>query len=459
MISYQSKHRLFLFFFIFEKHILINCFSKAKFSQYWNSQSKYILISTERERNSLARTTSFFYSMGLLDVIIIGQDGIGLQAISYNPFEKEALERVYDIDLKKLITIEIAFPDKLKNLHKYQYKSVFIEEYPEIFYRKTQKNSIRLTGMSLIFIKTVTQHQNATAVLVCDSKIKGRDARLMNALKTKTTDLILNTHSLIEGKDANKFKLINTYETDGFCVMLPFPPRKSVFDFIMKPFDLWTWILIMLTVTCLVIVWHYLTQRSELPNPDTTWFVMFAFFAFFLSQGVRFHQNRLLQKILVQLMVMTTFILGNIYQSELTSYMLESRVGNKIASIDEMMSHNYTFQVDPLFMKKLNRSEAYVDLIARVSKLLVAPPREFENLASKRVGLIVSCNHVDLLYRDANVLGFSKDAVNYYYRVPGKLFPSYLSYITAPYSVLAYRLHEYSLRIHESGKVFFRGLV
>lgn len=63
----------------------------------------------------------------------------------------------------------------------------------------------------------------------------------------------------------------------------------------------------------------------------------------------------------------------------------------------------------------------------------------FQKLSAERVGLILTCNVVDLLFH------------NYYYRINEKLYSYYVRIPTSPNSVFAERFEELSLKIHESG--------
>jgi hypothetical protein len=68
--------------------------------------------------------------------------------------------------------------------------------------------------------------------------VAARKQKFIKAFKSNQVDLSLNTGIVIEQKDPEVIKLVNTFETDGFCVMLPYPERKSFFNYVMKPYDL-----------------------------------------------------------------------------------------------------------------------------------------------------------------------------------------------------------------------------
>jgi hypothetical protein len=71
----------------------------------------------------LASVSSFFYTLRILNVVFVGEKDNGdLEVVSYNPFESEAAKKVYEVDMKNGTTIDVVFPDKLKDLKGYKYK-------------------------------------------------------------------------------------------------------------------------------------------------------------------------------------------------------------------------------------------------------------------------------------------------------------------------------------------------
>jgi hypothetical protein len=423
--------------------------NSAEQSIYWNSKAKFIFISPYASRKILMQISSFFYSFGILDTIIISYKGKDMKTYSYNPFETTVDGRFYRIENRS--TIDDFYPDKLRNMKGYRYKVLFYNEYPMIFY-KNRKGT--LTGHAYKFLKNAAKHQNASIHLkyVKTSNLKHITDTFLESFNKGLVDLTLNTVKTVEDVE-NSIKQVNLFETDGFCILLPYPERRSFFKYFMEPFDLWTWIMIMATITSLVVVWHFLNKTTRHPNPNSAGYFLFSFIAFFIGQGAEFRDHRLIQKVLIQLMIMMTFILGNAYQSVLISMMSESRYGSPIMTIQETIDNNFSFYVDPTFMPMFNSSEQYQDLgekikgvTQRISLL------NYQELSDAKTGLILTCSAIDFLYSNTKIKSQMKNqAIDFFYRMPERFYTFYKQFSTAPHSFHAERLQEYSLRIHESG--------
>jgi hypothetical protein len=362
---------------------------------------------------------------------------------SYNPFGKGVENQFYEIDANST-KVKGYYADKLKNMNGYQYKVGAVNEFP-YFYVINQK----IKGMNWMLIREIARHQNAKIKLFY---LGGQDkyAKLRTKLSQRQIDLTIFTHTKLTEFDKS-MERINIFATDGFCALLPYPQRKSFFDFVLKPFDLWTWICIIATVFCLVLVWH-LSKHSN-RNTNSAGFFLFGFFAFFLGQGVEFRDLRRVQMLIVQLMIFFCFIFGNLYQSELISLMSESRYGERISTIQDMISSDYSFKVDPVFNHMIQISNDCLQQTLNISGTFMS--EHFHRLAevsANRSGIILTCKNVDSLYLNtAGILNVTQRTIDYFYRVPEKLYLFYVEFTTAPYSPFASRLQDYSLRFFESG--------
>jgi hypothetical protein len=427
---------------------LLKYFSSAQDSNFWNIAAKFIFVSTHHDKNRLAQISSFLLTVRALNSIIAGSDGGKLVIYAFNTFEKEALKRFYKIDLNTTAVGEF-FPDKLRDLKGYKYRTITYSFYPTVFY-----NHNKYQGMGINFIEAVAKHQNASYTNIFIMSMKAREKEFKAAFNNLKVDLSVNTGMKLDTKRPDLLKNVNTYETDGFCAMLPYPHRRSFFNYVMKPYDSWTWILIAATVMCFMVVWNFLNKHTPVTNPNSAWFMLFAFVTFFIGQGVEFREHRLMQKTLIQLMLLMTFILGNAYQSVLISMMAESRYGERITTVQGMIDSNFTVKVDPVFMKMLlegsEQNRKFLDKIS--GEFPSVNDLNFKELSAANTGLILSCNVAGVLYHDiGKISSVDRNAIDFYYRLPEKIFSFFAQFPTAPYSPFADRLQHYSLKIHESG--------
>lgn len=436
-------------FNFFAKQSLMQYLDASEVSSYWNKKAKFIYVSPINDRTSLSHISSYFYTAGVLDLIIIGSNDKNIGIYSYNPFQKLPFKRFFEMDNQT--TGAGFYPDKLKDLNGFYYKIIFFNQYPMIFNSNLLKT---YTGIGYHFMETVAKKQNAS-VAYRQMKTSNRDLvnqQIKRLFNSRQVDLLLNT-GLFEQSNANAIAYVNTFETDGFCAILPYPKRKSFLSYFIEPFDLWTWIVIMAITSVFVVIWHYLNKKSKSQNPNSAGYILFAIVAFFMGQGVKFHENRLIQKIMIQLMIMMTFILGNAYQSVLTSIMSDSRYGSQVTTIQGILNENVTLTADPMFLDMMKSSDQLQALnqkiIGSFSHLIKL---NFEKLASENTGVIINRNILDLMYMDTKgTFKIPSNAIDFYYRVPEKFYSFYLRFPTIPFSMFNDRLQKFSTRIHESG--------
>ena len=56
-------------------------------------------------------------------------------------------------------------------------------------------------------------------------------------------DMTMNTVLISANEYISKiFKMVNTFDANGFCAFVPNPPRTSFLGQLLTPFDFYTWI-------------------------------------------------------------------------------------------------------------------------------------------------------------------------------------------------------------------------
>lgn len=391
----------------------------------------------------------YFYKYGILNAIIVQKHNENLEIFSCNQFERKAAEKIRRIGLENKMTLDDFFPDKLNDLKGFEYRVLCKDEYPNI-YSLFMNNIYYIGGSGKRFIDTIAEHQNASVSFIfVEAKTTTEAWNLfLKVFRYPKFDFTINIEMTMVENYPGLVDYVYTFETDAFCAILPYPERKSFFSFVMKPFDSWVWLLIGTSVTCLAIFWYVINKHSSISNPNSTGYFVFAFVTFFLGQGVGFRDHTKVQTLLIYLMFFLTFIFGNLYQSALTSLMTESRVGDKLTTVQGMIDSNFTFHVDPMFAFMLNDSTTHKNFIPKITKNVEKIKNlNFKELSSQKVGIILSCTHINNIYK-TNIDG---NVIDYYYRMPEKFYSYYSKFPTTAYSPYGDRLQEYSLKIHESG--------
>ena len=179
--------------------------------------AKVICISTDRMRYSFQlRFLRYFAFYGFLDVAIISDyseyiEVTNFQSVNGNMFA-----------LRNVIDGQSLFPDKLKNLNKFQYRIVLYDQPPRV----VVKHDRFITPM-MYFLKLFAEHQNA---LLHFTILK--DPNLFSSVwHARFVDLTLNT--AVNHPDSQYTKLL-TYEESAYCALVPLSKKYEKFQLFSK---------------------------------------------------------------------------------------------------------------------------------------------------------------------------------------------------------------------------------
>lgn len=366
----------------------------------------------------------------------------GLRTFSFNPFFASTKYPLYSLDANK-ITIADVFPDKLKNLNGYEYQVILFEDPPIV----RQLNGITY-AQDISFIKTLVDLQNARFRAIAFT-VEEAEGFFVKTLYQGSGDISLNKNVFLP--DEIHLKSVSTFETDGNCALIPYPERKSHFDFMFQPFDLSTWLLIVASMIGCSIVWHYLKQSSAINSNSAAYFI-FSFVSNFLGQSIPFRKHGPTQKLILQLSIALTFILGTAYQSIMISLIAESRFGNRITTIDELISSNFSIYAGNIFIRQINGSEFYQQIKSRLIEPTDSGIPSFKDLALRQIVVIHSCRTLDVLMNEISPLvPYEKKPINFYYKLDEKFNTYHLHFPTALHTYFLQKFNDFSMMVFESG--------
>lgn len=429
--------------FVVQQQKLSQHLAAARLSRYWSKYAKFIFVAVDFPPNTVAQASLFPFSNRLLNVIFVQELNGKVTVSSYNPFASEPTKMFYELP-GNTSNIDIFYEDKLRNVNGYRYNLVGYEDYPRFFVQNNQ-----VFGTDIYFLKTIARQQNAgISVKIIELDVKASKT-IASAMNSASFDVLINTgvHASLE-----QFDVINTFDSDGFCALIPFPERKSIFGMFIKPFDSLTWIFIFITVITSSIVWHFLNKRSRFKLNSASYF-MFSFIANLLGQGIPFREHRVMQKVLLQLSIVLTFVLSNAYQSQIISLISAARYGDKISTVDDLMSRNFSFLVDPVFKQMFDSSDGYTSLRENIIDIYgTLDEANFQKLASENVVIILRCSVADHLLNDIDSeLELIRKPINFYYKLPQPLYTIFVKFWMTYLSPFGKRFQEASLKVFESG--------
>lgn len=371
-------------------------------------------------------------------VFILKINGI-LSLFDANPFD--TVNQIRALETLSEASVDVIFPDKLKNLKGHPLKTMFYDQPPRI----KSRNGI-VYGPEAKFLSEIAEQRNAKIInyrLISSDpqKISEIVSRELRGFKI---DVVINTGVLIDHGSQNLYwKTINTYDVDGYCAMLPYTHTRSHLDFLFKPFDTLTWIFVSVSMAVCTILWKLLNLRSSHQIVSPMYFI-FAFFCSIFGQLIPFRNVRPMQKTILVITVVVTFVLGAFYDSIITASLLNFNYVVRMQTIDEMIKKNFSFLVDNVFNVSMGHSEYYKKIEPMIIGFSFNSSSSFKDLALDRIVIIEHCSDIDNAF-------LAGDASDFYYKLKQKFNTFYLNFPLSKATYFQSLFNDFSLRVFESG--------
>lgn len=340
------------------------------------------------------------------------------------------------------------FSDKFVDMKGYVY-TVIIHKHDK---RLVQKDDNYLLPQAL-FLETVARKQNASVYKQFSTIEKTDD--IDDFITHGKVDMILNLDSfssLLINK--NFFKTVNTYETNGFCTMVPISSGNEMFlKFIIKPFSNCVWLVLVFLITFGALVWHGFQKFTGIRIIPGLYFISDVLLAF-IQQSVNIRRGQLVPKVMLQIFIFMMIIIANVYQGTITSILMDPKQFQKFENIQELLNTEYDIYTDILFqniIKKYDTNQLIVDRIVPLSFWLHDSnyTKQFQDVMSPKNVLIVACDMVQELLETQ--IDDRTKGIDVYYELHQKMLPYFESILLSRRSPFHEKLNEMSLRIYESG--------
>lgn len=393
---------------------------------------KIIVVIDDFQKKLLNFWAQIFNYFNTLNFIIIFNDSVD-KVFLYNKFSDAAT--IYN--MKQFPgEVNFFFPNKLRNMHGYNYRALIMEQAP----RLTSHNQI-FSGIDISIFSEISRKQNASIRFYkIQQNDPERNKKFSENLNLGNAELTLNTvFYAIRTMSYRQF--INTYDTNGYCALVPVPTRLSFLQFLLTPYDWFSWFsMISLTIIC-AIFWKLLSRG----NSNTPGHFVFGVVANFFGQSIPFRDSRRMQTTLLQLCIIMTFIMGNAYQSLIIASMSTSRDGIRFKTFDEMFKSDFKFKVDPRLYGQMKSSG---DFVAVTDRMETMPDFvNFESSAKERSAVIGRCDILDALLNSER----NAKIADYYYMLPDQVMPFYEQLMLARASPFYDQLQMYHDIVFESG--------
>lgn len=417
-------------------------------SSYFDRKANFIHVSTVPLNfitNVLVVSPLKFLRM--LNSIMVSPNYESFNVRTFNP-HLNVLAENYDVP-NTLTDVDLVFEDKLKDLRGYTLKII-----------KHYDLSIEILS-NLKLVQEIAQVLNAKARIEIELGVDYFDdfiERFARKLTNNEVDLTVNRLKIFT--EDRMIPPVYTHDQYSYCALVPLPHRISFFELLKRPFDGWTWLLILVIVFIAAVVWKCLTKGIE--NESSTLRFIFAVYASFTSQTVEVRSSRRLHVTLLQLLIFGTFILGNAYQSILISFLSISRNGTRLNTFQELIESNYNFTMEPLLFGMINSSGDLPDLMARSTEMSNGIKSEtssdmifhdYERYARENTVVVMTCENAEGDMKFLPLQQEQQNPVKFFYQLPEKFFNNPTMILLSKESPYQDVFQRIANRIFESGIV------
>ncbi|CAG9809570.1 unnamed protein product [Chironomus riparius] len=360
-----------------------------------------------------------------------------------------------DILLKKVETIsltantDVLFNDKLSDMKGYGFTVMAYTKNTRLIMK-----NYKFLITEVLLIETIAKTLNAK---IRHNNQTANFKELESIIKLGKIDMILNFGSLSSlFGDQRVLKAVNTYETNGYCALVPIRlNRENLMRFFTRPFQGNVWFALFLSALIASMVCDGFYRLSENCMVSGRYMIIDIMMAF-SQQSVKIRKGRLVLKVMLQIFIFMMILIGNIYQGMITSILLEPKNQHNVNDVQELLSMDYEFYSDALFIEALRKHESNLHIIEK-SKVLKEwlkgskYVKQYQDVMTQPPNnvLIVVCDMVQELL-NTNIDERTK-ARDVYFEFHNKLLMYYEDIVLTRRSPFYEKLRKMSLRIHETG--------
>jgi hypothetical protein len=359
-----------------------------------------------------------------------------IKILSHNPFFNQT--QIFDKNEK----FDKIFDDKLRDLNGYKYKILFLLQ-PHNF----RYHNGTLSGSAFFILDTILKFQNASFVVQFNFDPFDKNFNESDFLKAYFSDEYDLHFASVLSRTIQKSEPVTFYLPLSHCITVPEKfTEKSFQYFLVSPFSLEIWLLILGSVLCSALMWGFIYYKKLSRSPDSPSKFLFAIVGYFFGQDSPFQRLCLLQKFLIGIFLFGFFFLSNLYTSELVSLQSESKIVREISNLDDIKTHNLTVRVGLGSFIYFNGSEKFSDF----KKYLIhePSPHNVYKAIENREGISAKCSVLEAMF---SMKEFYQYAADQYYMLDEKFHNNFEYYFYDRLNPYRHKLQHYIDMIFESG--------
>jgi hypothetical protein len=210
-----------------------------------------------------------------------------------------------------------------------------------------------------------------------------------------------------------------------------------------SPFDLATWILILLALLIGTAVYSLMNYRRFSHSVRTGFGFLFGIYGLFLGQGSNLFEQRSRKNAYFQTFIFFSFLLGTLYQSLIISFIFLNRDVRSIKTFEDIKNSDLKIYTNPNMKIILAETEAE-NVLKRIVVLETVEQKFLENL-NESGAIVSSCYIIDYIHNNYEII------YSNYYKLSDPISSFYRTYVTRRSNPFAETIQKYSLKIFESG--------
>ncbi|XP_054728026.1 uncharacterized protein LOC129237362 [Anastrepha obliqua] len=282
-------------------------------------------------------------------------------------------ERFPQFRMRQMPVQAVWFSDKLKNFHRSSIRTTYLYDPPRVFQLKTTQNKFQIVGYAAQMLMALVKTHNATLDLVAlDNSSRSNIMSIVDQIRRGSLDMSMNPYFFYPG-----VRLSYPICMQQFTVLLPSSGEIERFRYFVRPFQTHTWFCFLLGLFYLSFMRRLSDRINAYRHPHMrpsfgrgcleVWRLLLFLPINMPSERKRFHWHNAVTHLLTAVL---GFILTNLYQASLTSFLATAVFRPQLDTLTALMRHNVS----------INTNTNEVEFLRNSSSL----PRDFGRLLKPR---------------------------------------------------------------------------
>lgn len=306
---------------------------------------KSININERKRLKDIIENT--LWSAKIINFLIIFYE-YGLNVISYNPFSHEVMN-FSDLDSCNL------YPDKIKNMHKYEIKVSMFPDPPQVESRENNK----LAGADVTLLELIAERMNFTINFVAPESLSEfstvTDSHI-EVISGKTDFCFVNLFAVSSVRNAQY-----TYPNgmNNVVVLMTKKNKNNKIFNLFRAFDEFCWIGLGASILAIALCQYFRTKALNIIRRSFHDSVLYTWTVLHGAPLTARTQNMMPTKFLLIMWLMCAMLVNFAFQCSMTSMFIHPPKAQYIDTLDELSSNNIAINIRPVIKNQLLKTDFF----------------------------------------------------------------------------------------------------